>query len=73
QKEAQQLTKKDRKRIAEAIRSLRSNPFQGKKLQGEHEGEWSIRVWPYRIIYTIEKAIVTVIVLRIGHRREVYR
>lgn len=67
------LPKNMRRRIDDAIDVLRENPFAGKKLQGEHEGAWSLRVWPYRIIYVIHQEIVTVTVLRIGHRQGVYR
>jgi mRNA interferase RelE/StbE len=73
QKQAQRLPKKDQKRVAAAIDSLESDPFRGKQLNGDYEGKWSLRVWPYRIVYTIERKIVTVTVLRIGHRKDVYR
>ncbi|OGJ69355.1 hypothetical protein A3G69_00810 [Candidatus Peribacteria bacterium RIFCSPLOWO2_12_FULL_53_10] len=72
QKETQRLPKKDQKRIAATIDSLQSDPFRGKQLHGDHEGKWSLRVWPYRIVYTIERKIITVTVLRIGHRKDVY-
>lgn len=73
QKNMEKFPKKDQKRIAQAIDSLSSDPFRGKQLHAEQKGKWSIRVWPYRIVYTIEKEIVTVTVLRIGHRKDVYR
>ncbi len=73
QKQVEKFPKKDQKRIVQAIISLSSDPWKGKKLEGEQKGKWSIRVWPYRIIYTIEKDIVTVTVLRIGHRKDVYK
>ena len=34
---------------------------------------WRLRVGDYRVLYEIRDEIVTVLVLRIGHRREVYR
>lgn len=73
QKEARKLSPKDQQRIAAAIASLQTDPFRGKQLHGDYEGAWAIRVWPFRVIYTIEKEIVTVMVLRIGHRKDVYR
>ncbi len=63
---------KDQKRLTEAIISLRDDPFRGKKLLGEYDGKWVIRVWPYRIIYEIEKKTVTVFVENVGHRQGVY-
>ncbi len=62
-----------RKRVDLAIDVLRGDPFAGKRLQGELDGTWSLRVWPYRIIYTIHQKIVTVTVLHVGHRQSVYK
>lgn len=69
----EKLPKAIRRRIDAAITVLRSDPFVGKRLEGDFAGAWSIRVWPYRIVYTIHQKTVTVIILRIGHRRDVYR
>lgn len=71
-KEIKALPKKDQERIISAFDVLRENPFAGKKLEGEYEGAWTFRVWPYRIIYTINRNIVTVTVLRVGHRQGIY-
>lgn len=67
------LSGKNQNRMTEALLSLTKDPFVGKKLQGEQKGLWSIRVWPYRIIYTIEKKIITVTVVAIGDRKDVYK
>jgi mRNA interferase RelE/StbE len=44
-----------------------------KKLEGKENPTYRLRSGDYRIIYTIEKQIVTVLVIEIKHRREVYR
>ncbi len=62
-----------RDRIIKVILSLSNNPFIGKKLGGEHEGKRSIRVWPYRILYEIYKNKLLVLVIRIRHRKDVYK
>lgn len=67
------LPKREQERVMAAINVLRENPFAGKKLVGEHEGARSLRVWPYRIIYIIYKEIVTVQILRVGHRQGIYK
>ena len=72
-KELDALQKDTRDRILLNLQTLRVNPFTGKKLDGEHDGLWSIRVWPYRIVYTINKDIITVTVVAIGDRKDVYR
>ena len=62
-----------RMRIEKSIDSLAVNPFQGKKLEGELKGQYSIRVWPYRIIYQIYKKELILSIIDVGHRQGVYR
>lgn len=71
-KQLEKLGRKDQARVVDATKVLEADPFIGKKLRGEQDGKWSIRVWPYRILYIIDKKIITVTVLAIGHRRDVY-
>ncbi len=61
-------------RIGETITSLAENPFpQGvKKLKGE-ENTYRVRVGDYRIVYDVDGAALIILVLRVGHRRDVYR
>ena len=73
EKERRKLPPKDQERVLQALVSLETDPFRGKQLHGDYEGAWAIRVWPYRIIYTIDQKIVTVTVLKIGHRQGVYK
>jgi len=63
-----------RRRIATRIDGLAGNPFPSgtAKLQGE-PGLYRIRVGDYRVIYRVDGKRVRVLVLKIGHRREVYR
>ena len=72
-KQLRQLERRDKQLVAEVIDSLEQDPFIGKKLQGDLSNYWSARAWPYRVIYTINKKIVTVTVVEIGHRKDVYR
>ena len=50
------------------------NPRQwGKPLQGEKRGLWRYRVGDYRLICDIQDEQITVLVLEVGHRKNVYR
>lgn len=73
-KDLEEIPTKISKQIGKAIDSLSINPRpQGcKKLKGEAEYIWRIRVGDYRILYTIEDIIKIVEVRRIGHRRNIY-
>ena len=72
-KQLTRLPKQDQNRVNKSLVYLRHDPFAGKKLRGEYRNSYSLRVWPYRIIYTIAKKKVTVVVLAIGHQQGVYR
>ncbi len=59
-------------RIYDALKTLSTNPkpFGYKKLK-KHEG-YRIRIGDYRAIYTIKENELIVLVLTIGHRKDVY-
>jgi len=61
-------------RVIAAIRGLKTStrPPGSKKLTGTRGG-WRLRVGDYRIIYEIDDRAKCVRVLRVRHRREVYR
>ena len=61
-------------RIGKAISALAEEPHPpgSKKPSGEHD-VWRIRVGDYRVLYTTENLRFVIWVLKIGHRREVYR
>ena len=73
EKELEKLPKHHQNRITNAMLKLRSNPWIGKKLDGEYDGQYSLQVWPYRIIYHILKTNHLIIVVRAGHRQNVYK
>ena len=72
-KEIQQLGKADRKRLVEAIDNLTDNPHVGKLLKGESSGLRRIRVGSFHVIYEINEGEILILVLRVAHRKKVYR
>ena len=73
QKDLNKIDNRYRSRILVALSVLADNPFVGKKLKGERDGEWSYRIWPYRIIYRVKNKELIVLIVRIGHRQGVYK
>ncbi|NOY53880.1 MAG: type II toxin-antitoxin system RelE/ParE family toxin [Deltaproteobacteria bacterium] len=73
QKELERVPHDHVPRIVNAVRALSSSPrlVGCTKLTGR-EG-WRIRVGNYRVVYEIDDQEGRVIVLHIGHRRDVYR
>jgi len=72
-KEIEALPKADRQKIVQRIQSLAENPrpLGHEKLSGDDK--YRIRQGNYRILYTINDGELIVTVVRVGHRREVYR
>ncbi len=62
-----------RKIIARALKSLAANPHKGKPLAYELAGLHSLRTSDYRIIYRIKAKQLLIIVIAVGHRREIYK
>lgn len=73
-KELSKLPAKFSKKIVLAIDHLTQEPTPhgSKKLKGEKEYLWRIRVGDYRIIYLIEDSIQVIEIRKIGHRKDVY-
>lgn len=67
------ITKPDRLRLIQAIDQLLENPLSGKPLQGSLEGLRRLRVGKYRIVYDLMQHRLVILVVRIGHRKDVYR
>jgi len=72
-KDLERINKSDRERILLAIDALSDQPHKGSVLKGELRGLRRIRVGNYRIIYEVADRELIVLVVRVPHRREVYR
>lgn len=63
-----------RRRMAASLRTLSENPRPpGAVKLSAPEALYRIRVGDYRVVYQIQDAMLLVLVVRIAHRREVYR
>ena len=73
-KEIAALPKRDQRRVVSAIEALSDDPRpEGvRKLTGT-EDAYRLRVGDYRIVYQITDNVLTVFVVRVGHRKDVYR
>ncbi len=72
-KSLQALPRAERERLVAAIDRLSNQPHAGGALKGEFSGLRRLRVGSYRIVYEVQERELTVLVVRIGHRREIYR
>jgi mRNA interferase RelE/StbE len=74
EKRLRRIAKRDRNRLVEAIQRLadRPRPHGARKLQG-YDDVYRIRVGQYRVVYEILEDRVIVIVLKVGHRKDIYK
>lgn len=72
-KELETVPKKDRRRIVARIRSLSVEPRPPgcERLSGHDL--YRVRQGNYRIVYAVQDTDLAVVIITIGHRREVYR
>ena len=73
-RDIKKLAGPDQVRIIKRLESLSENPrsFGAKKLRGA-EDLFRVREGNYRIIYQIQDEMLLVLVVKVGHRREIYR
>ena len=73
EKELRALPKADLKKVVKRIRGLSSNPYppDHQKLSGQPQ--YRVRQGDYRILYRIDDHQRMIEIVKIGHRREVYR
>ena len=74
ERQLKRLPARDLRHVAEAIQALGGDPHPrgSRKLQGFAD-VFRIRVGRYRVLYSVERRRVVVVVLKIGQRKDVYR
>lgn len=73
QKELDRLSDDIANRILVRLTELETNPRPAdvKKLKGR--SAWRIRIGDYRVIYEIHDRVLQIVIITIGHRRDIYR
>lgn len=73
-RQLQKLPREAQRRLSAKIDSLRDDPFPSgcKKMAGLLD-TWRIRVGDYRVVYQMHRGVLLVLVLTVGHRKDVYR
>lgn len=74
ERDLRRLRGKEFHRIIREIRALAENPRPSgsRKIAGS-KSDWRIRVGDYRVIYEVDERAKVVRIMRVRHRREIYR
>lgn len=73
EKELRKLSKKELIKILDKIEDLSDNPHPVGSIKLTNEEKYRIRVGNYRVLYKVEDDILTVFVVKVGHRKQIYR
>jgi len=72
-KDLNPIPKRDVERILDAIAALADEPRPPQSLKLSGAEKYRLRCGVYRILYEIQDAILLVCVVKVGHRKDVYR
>jgi mRNA interferase RelE/StbE len=73
-RQLEELPREIQRRLAVKIEALRDDPFPaGSKKMAAVADAWRIRAGDYRVFYQVHRGILLVLVLTVGHRKDVYR
>jgi mRNA interferase RelE/StbE len=72
-KELSKIPEKELVKILHKIESLSGNPRPAGSIKLTHQEKYRIRIGNYRVLYSIEDNILTVFIVKVGHRKNIYR
>jgi len=72
-KDLPSIPSKDVARIVERIKKLADNPYPEDSIRLKGRQEYRVRQGDYRILYIVEEKIITVLVVKVGHRKKIYK
>ncbi len=74
EKQLKKLPRKERERVVAAVLRLADEPRpRGSRKLAGYDDVFRIRVGTYRVLYSVSGGRLVIIILKVGHRRDVYR
>lgn len=73
EKELREIPKDELLKILDKIKSLSDDPHPIGSIKLTNQEKFRLRVGNYRILYKVEENILTLFVIKVGHRKNVYR
>ena len=73
EKELGKIPKIELLKILDKIKSLADDPHPAGSIKLTNQEKYRIRVGNYRILYKVEENILTVFIVKVGHRKNIYR
>jgi len=74
EKQLRKLPRDDQERVARKMLLLANDPFpQGTRRLTGYDDVYRVRVGQYRILYSVSRRRLVIVILKVGHRKDVYR
>jgi mRNA interferase RelE/StbE len=73
EKELREIPKIELLKILEKIKSLSDDPHPTGSIKLTNQEKYRLRIGNYRVLYKIEENILTVFIVKVGHRKNIYR
>ena len=73
ERELRHLPKQSLQKIIGKIKALADDPHPADSIKLSNQEKYRLRVGRYRVLYQVENDILTIIIVKIGHRKGVYR
>jgi mRNA interferase RelE/StbE len=74
ERQLRRLPRADQIRVVRAVLALGREPFpRGSRRLSGYADVFRVRVGTYRVLYSVDRGRVVIVVLKVGHRRDVYR
>ncbi len=72
-KELSKIPKKELVKILDRIERLSVDPHPARSIKLTNQEKYRMRIGNYRVLYSIEDAVLTVFIVKVGHRKDIYR
>ena len=72
EKELRKIPKRDLLKIINKIQSLSDDPHPEGSIKLSNQEKYRLRVGNYRVLYKVEDNILTIFIVKIGHRKDIY-
>ena len=73
EKELRKIPKQYLTKIIEEIAGLADNPFPHNSIKLSAQEKYRLRIGKYRVLYSVQKKLLTVLVVKIAHRKSAYQ
>jgi len=73
EKELRKIPKKELIKIINKIQNLSEDPHPVGSIKLSNQEKYRLRIGNYRVLYKVEDNILTIFIIKVGHRKDIYR